>query len=144
MSYTANGNPIEVVDRSGMHTVFLWGYNDRYLIAEIKNATYSQVSSAVSSIFGMGITTLANANSPNATQLKSLHTYAALGNAMISTWTYMPLVGVTSHTEPSGMSTYYDYDGLGRLKEVYRYKDNIVSVSNKQILNQYNYHTQAQ
>jgi hypothetical protein len=42
------------------------------------------------------------------------------------------------------MSTYYDYDGLGRLKEVYRYENNIVSASNKRILNQYNYHTHAQ
>jgi YD repeat-containing protein len=143
-SYSANGNPLEVVDQSGMHTVYLWGYNDRYLIAEIKNATDSIVSAAVSSIFGMSITNLANANAPNTTHLKSLHTYAALGNAMITTWTYKPLVGVTSQTNPSGMTTYYDYDGLGRLKEVYRYKDNIVSASNKQILNQYNYHTQAQ
>lgn len=143
-SYSANGNPLEVVDQSGMHTVYLWGYNDRYLIAEIKNATDSIVSAAVSSIFGMSITNLANANAPNTTHLKSLHTYAALGNAMITTWTYKPLVGVTSQTDPSGMTTYYDYDGLGRLKEVYRYEGNVVSASNKHILNQYNYHTQAQ
>lgn len=143
-SYSANGNPLEVVDQGGMHTVYLWGYNDRYLIAEIKNATDSIVSAAVSSIFGMSITNLANANAPNTTHLKSLHTYAALGNAMITTWTYKPLVGVTSQTNPSGMTTYYDYDGLGRLKEVYRYEGNVVSASNKRILNQYNYHTKAQ
>lgn len=144
VSYTANGNPIEVIDRSGMHTTYLWSYNDRYLIAEIKNASASQVSSATSSVFGMSITALANANSPNAAQLKNLHSYTGLGSAMVTTWTYNPLVGVASQTDPSGMSTYYDYDGLGRLKEVYRYENNIVSASNKRILNQYNYHTHAQ
>lgn len=129
LSYTANGNPIEVVDQSGMHTVYLWGYNDRYMIAEIKNATSSTVNAAL----------IALSNNVDA-----LRTYPTLANSMVTTWTYIPLVGVTSHTDPSGMCTYYDYDGLGRLKEVYRYKDNIVSASNKQVLNQYNYHTQAQ
>lgn len=141
LSYTANAHPVEVVDRSGMHSVYLWGYNDRYLIAEIRNATYSQVSSAVSSVFGMGITALANAVSPNETLLRSLHSYVGLGSAMVSTWTYRPLVGVTSSTDPAGMTTYYDYDGLGRLREVYRYEGNTVSPSNKRILNQYDYHT---
>ena len=129
LSYSANGNPLEVVDQSGMHTVYLWGYNDRYLIAEIKNATSSTVNTALSAL---------------SNNVEALRTYPSLANSMVTTWTYKPLVGVTSQTDPSGMTTYYDYDGLGRLKEVYRYEGNVVSASNKRILNQYNYHTKAQ
>ena len=129
LAYSANGNPLEVVDQSGMHTVYLWGYDDRYLIAEIKNATSSTVNAALSAL---------------SNNVDALRTYPSLANSMVTTWTYKPLVGVTSQTTPSGMTTYYDYDGLGRLKEVYRYEGNVVSASNKRILNQYNYHTKAQ
>lgn len=129
LSYSANGNPLEVVDQSGMHTVYLWGYNDRYLIAEVKNATYSTVQAAMIAL---------------SNDVDALRTYPTLANSMVTTWTYKPLVGVTSQTDPSGMTTYYDYDGLGRLKEVYRYEGNVVSTSNKRVLNQYNYHTHAQ
>lgn len=129
LAYSANGNPLEVVDQSGMHTVYLWGYDDRYLIAEIKNATSSTVNAALSAL---------------SNNVDALRTYPSLANSMITTWTYKPLVGVTSQTTPSGMTTYYDYDGLGRLKEVYRYEGNVVSASNKRMLNQYNYHTKAQ
>jgi len=144
LSYTSNGNPLEVVDHSGMHSVYLWSYDDRYLIAEIKNATLAQVSSAINSVFGLSIESLTNSSTPNATFLSSLHSYVGLGNAMVSTWTYLPLRGVTSYIDSSGMATYYDYDGLGRLKEVYRYEGNVVSPSNKRTLNLYDYHTKAQ
>lgn len=140
-SYTPNGNPIEVADRSGMTTIYLWSYNDRYLVAEIKNATLSQVSNAVSTIFGTTIDGLAVAGSPSPANLRNLRNNANLSGAMVTTWTYTPLIGVTSQTDPSGQSTFYDYDGLGRLKEVYRYEGNSVSSSNKRILNQYTYHT---
>ena len=39
-----------------------------------------------------------------------------LSGAMVTTFTYDPLVGVTSTTDPKGRTTYYEYDGLGRLK----------------------------
>lgn len=126
--YTSNGNPREVVDRSGIYTTYVWGYNDRYLKAEIKNARLSTVNSALSALSG---------------NVDGLRTHSSLTNAMVTTWTYLPLVGVTCQTDPSGVSTYYDYDGLGRLKEVYRYQGNVMSAANKRILNQYTYHTKT-
>ena len=128
-SYSANGNPTEIEDRSGMHTVYVWGYDDRYMIAEVKNATLATVNAAL------------NASSGN---VSGLRTNSSLANSIVTTWTYMPLVGVTSQTDASGITTYYDYDGLGRLKEVYRYEGNVVSSANKRLLNQYTYHTITQ
>lgn len=139
LSYTANGNPVEVVDKGGVHTFYLWSYADRYLVAEIKNATESQVSSALNSAFGKTISGLASLASVSITNLNNLRINSALSGALVTTWTHRPLVGITSQTDPAGVTTHYDYDGLGRLKEVYRYDGNNPS-STKRILNQYTYH----
>ena len=141
LAYSANGNPKETVDRNGMHTVFLWGYNDRYIIAEVRNATTAKVESAVQSVFGTSIDGLAALSSPSATSLAALRNHVSLKDAFTSTFTYRPLVGVTSQTSPSGISTYYNYDGLGRLMEIFRYDNNTPSAANKLILKQYSYNT---
>lgn len=56
-------------------------------------------------------------------------------NATMTTYTYLPLVGITSITDENNNSTYYEYDSFGRLEYI---KDN-----NKQILKniEYNYGT---
>ena len=141
LSYTTNGNPLEVVDRSGIHTCYLWSYHDRYLVAEIRNDSLSHVNTVLQTVFGTNASGLAALDSPSSASLDNLRTSTQLTNCMITTWTYRPLVGVTSSTDPSGVSTYYDYDGLGRLKEIYQYEGNVVSPNNKQVIKQYTYHT---
>ncbi len=116
LSYSSSGNPREAVGADGMHTVYLWGYGDRCLIAEIRNATSSQVSSAVSSVFGMTVDALASATSVDSTKLASLRNNTNLSAALVTVYTHDPLIGVTSISDPSGKSTGYSYDALGRLK----------------------------
>ena len=58
-----------------------------------------------------------------------------LPNSMIVTRTFSPLVGMTSETDVAGNTTYYDYDGLGRLHRVY-----IMHGADMEILKQYEYH----
>ncbi|MCX8480506.1 MAG: DUF5977 domain-containing protein, partial [Sediminibacterium sp.] len=36
-------------------------------------------------------------------------------DALMSSYTYLPLVGMTSEINPAGLTMYYEYDGLGRL-----------------------------
>lgn len=52
--------------------------------------------------------------------------------ARIYTFTYIPLIGMTSSTDPNGIVTYYEYDALGRLK--------LVRDTNKKVIKQNKYH----
>ena len=140
VSYASQCNPQEVIGSDGVHTIYLWSYDNRYLIAEIRNATLSQVTSAVSAVFGTSISSLGSSSSPSASGLQALHTNSNLSNALVTTYTHKPLVGVTSITDPSGRTTYYDYDGLGRLKEAYYYEGGVASASNKRVLEANEYH----
>lgn len=50
------------------------------------------------------------------TKLNALRT--ALPQAEVSVYTYNPLIGVTSVTDPSGRKVSYEYDNAGRLQRM--------------------------
>ena len=58
---------------------------------------------------------------------------ASLPNAVVTYYTYDPLIGVTSVTDPRGQRIYYEYDNLNRLEFV---RDNQGKILSK---NEYNY-----
>jgi len=53
-------------------------------------------------------------------------------DALMKTYTYDPMVGITSASDPGNLPIYYQYDAFGRLQYI---RDN-----NYQILSEYNYH----
>ncbi len=55
------------------------------------------------------------------------HYTGTLPNAMVSTYTYDPLIGITSMTDPKGYTMYYTYDDLNRLKTIKDQQGNILS-----------------
>ena len=135
--YNRRGNISSATKDNAENVVYLWGYNSQYAIAEIKNATYSEVETAAKSVFSAAsISVLANMATPNEVKLIDGSLQRALPNAIVTTFTYKPLVGMTSMTDPSGLTTYYTYDTAGRLQETY-IKEN----GKKRILNLhfYNY-----
>jgi len=47
-------------------------------------------------------------------------------NAQMTTYTYDPLIGITSQCDMNNKITYYEYDGLGRLKDIKDQDGNII------------------
>lgn len=132
--YTPNGKYRELRGKDGIPIVYLWSYNGQYPIAEVKNATYDNVVGAVNSGFLQMIT---SATVPSDGMIASLGNTlrTELPDAFVTVYTYKPLVGMTSATDPRGISTYYEYDSFNRLKETY-----IIENNAKRILQKYDYH----
>ena len=108
-----------------------------YPIAEIKNATLTEVTAVLNSIFGVNsVDALSALTTPNEGKLKDGSLQRALPDAHVTTYTYQPLVGLLTATNPSGITVYYEYDTFGRLK---RTKD----VDGKTV-QEYDYHYQNQ
>jgi YD repeat-containing protein len=114
-NYSNQGNLLEQNFGSGPKYSYIWGYNGTLPIAEIKNAGYSDVVN----ILGQPTIDQLNGNpSPELIRDKLSVLRNSLPNAQIKIYTYDPLVGLTGVTDEKGLSTYYDYDGLQRLKNI--------------------------
>ncbi|MCH7408720.1 hypothetical protein MM239_04890 [Belliella sp. DSM 111904] len=108
----AHGNVLSVSKENGTPTSYFWGYSKQYPIAKIENASYAQIASAL----GTTVSSLKNYTELNLTQLNNLRN--VLPGAMVTTYTYDPLIGMTSETDPNGVTTFYEYDSFGRLKTI--------------------------
>jgi len=120
--FDSKNNPIEISEKEAMNSVFLWGYNSLYPIAEIKNATYSQVSTGL----GTSPESLSVSTSPDMSKVDGLRTNSNLAGSLITSYTYKPLVGITSKTDPRAVTTHYLYDSFGRLGLI---KDNNLNIT---------------
>lgn len=138
--YYNNGNVKEVSMTDGLPIVYIWGYKEQYPIAKIENATFTSGKS--NTISGSQQTLINNAvaaatNETTAGTENTLRTKLQLlrdgfPKAMVTTFTYNPLEGVTSITDPRGQTVYYEYDDFNRLK--------LVKDKNSKILSQNEYH----
>ena len=89
-----------------LNTTYLWDATGTYVMAKIENATYSQISTHDGK--------LCTYSSQNLFAEIS----SSVSGALITTFTHKPLVGVTQQTNPTGVTTYYEYDDFGRLSIV--------------------------
>lgn len=127
--YDAYGNPVYVVSYQGRQKVLIWGYKGRYLIAGISGVTYSKVSKAL----GSSPESYSSRSIPDMAKLDSLR--SKLPAALITTYTYEPLVGITSHTAPNGEKTTYEYNDKKQLSAVKNHDGKVIKT--------YTYHYQT-
>jgi hypothetical protein len=128
--YDNLGNLLQSTKSDGIPTTIIYGYKQTLPIAEIKGITYSHLMQ----IFGLPTTstgyltldmvTKSNSDTDSNSEqllinaLDSFRNNTSLSGYQVSTYTYDPLIGVTSATTPSGMREVYLYDTTNRLKEV--------------------------
>lgn len=109
----------------------IYGYNQRLPIAKIKGATYEQVLQAFNldpdiheSYLSLDIIKKSDLDVDITSEkelimaLDNFRQNAQFRNFEITTYTYDPLIGLTSVTPPSGIRQFYQYDEAGRLTRV--------------------------
>jgi len=132
-NYDKYANPTEVSKKDGTRVSYIWGYKGKYPIAKIENASQPTYDNATQgyTIIDSNLMSAAISASETGTEadlllaLENLRT--SLPNAMVTTFTYKPLAGVSSITDPRGYKTTYHYDTSNRLQFVKDYLGQILS-----------------
>ncbi|MGQ8337103.1 RHS repeat domain-containing protein [Sunxiuqinia sp. A32] len=133
------GNIIQQTKEDDISTYYLWAYNNQYPIAKIESPNESISIETIQT----AIEDLLLSGSDDKTAIDTDigliegEISSNLGELdMLTIYTYEPLIGMTSQTDPSGRTTYYEYDDFGRLEYVRDTEGNIV--------NKYRYHYATQ
>jgi len=114
LNYNASGRVVEVKTSTGLVSSYYWSnLYKQYPVAKFDNIGYYSLTDEVKSkLDNMCFSVY---------MLKQNHDSIRLSlnpAALITTYSYTPGCGLTSQTDPNGLSTYYLYDGLERLIEI--------------------------
>ncbi len=128
-NYDRRGNVIEYKQEDGMTVSVLWAYDYQYKIAEVLNATYSEVLTA------LGVTGIKYLQTKTNSQLEAelANLRNNLPNAQVYSYIHTPGVGVLSITDPRGRKNTYEYDSFKRLTSIKDHEGKVITE------NKYNY-----
>jgi len=118
--YDEKGNLLQYTLENGTPVSIIWGYNGTLPVAKIENAVFESINSSLRN--AAKTTTL---ESQLLSVLSSIRT--SMPNAMVTTYTYRPGVGVSTVTDPKGDRVSHEYDNFGRLKAVRDKEGNLLS-----------------
>ncbi len=132
--YDNRGNLLQYTNQSGLKTTILYGYRQSQPIAKLQGCGYVEVMTALglspasdpSSYLSSEIVTKSNLDKDSNTEnalivaLDQLRQNESLSTCQITTYTYDPLIGVTSITSPGGQREVYIYNSANQLIEVRR------------------------
>lgn len=139
LSYSYDkGNVVQEEKQNDIATSYIWGYNNSYPIIKAENIEYSDLEIAVNDVLSaisLSLDELLSNVDDMSNQSQrdlwddfndALRNHALLNDVMINTYTYVPLVGMTSESDQNGISTYYEYDDFGRLIRVLNNDDDVL------------------
>ena len=122
--YDENGNILQYHKEDDIYSSVVWGYNDLFPLAILENIEYNSIPSDVKSKIlqlddNLPINELNSVNEQIRTDIPN--------DVFISTYTYEPLIGIITETDPNNKTDYYEYDEFGRLKNIKDDDENIIS-----------------
>jgi len=128
ISYNSEGKLLKSLTKNGLYNYYIWAYNKQYPIAKIETPLNTTISISVNDN-NLSKSTILNSIKNDVIYLKGLlSTFLNDKNYQVTIYTYKPLVGITSQTNSSGITIYYQYDSLGRLEYI---KDHDEKLSKK-------------
>ncbi len=112
----------KIISGGGAHTYYIWGYFGQYPIAKLENFTSSQAK-LIESLIDRAVSR-SNSDTDKVKEealrasLNAIRSHESIKgkDVLVTTYTYDPLVGMTSMTDSRGETIYYDYDEFNRLK----------------------------
>lgn len=142
--YDNKGNLEEYTLKEGTPVTIIWGYNKTQPIAKLEGVRKSDIQqSLIDTIVNASNTdALAGLNNDESALLSALDTFrkTAVPGALITTYTYDPLVGVRSIIQPSGFKELYFYDTENRIKEIKQETRDVAGNVSYKTLKEYQYH----
>lgn len=114
------GNLQQYNTKEGVPVTLVWGYNNTKVIAKIEGIDWAHAYSTVmvTATAKSDLDVDAASEQILITALDNIRKNSTFLNTRVTTYTYDPLIGVTSITPPSGIREVYLYDAANRLKEV--------------------------
>lgn len=123
LKYDNRGNITSIL-KDNVYVTLIWGYDYQHPVAEIVGAN-------ASSIISDGEYTALQRKTGNDLKAALQDIRNRVVDGTITTFTWYPTRGLASKTDPMGITTYYEYDGYGRLLTI---RDN-----NKHITDSFEY-----
>lgn len=106
-----NGQIVEVTPKSGAVQSYIWGHNNSFPVVKASGITFAALKTAYDAA-GQSLT--------------GIRTQLSANNAILNTYVYSPLKGITSETGPDENPLTYEYDALGRLLRIRDFNSHIL------------------
>lgn len=119
------GNTRSIVKDHADKMTYLWSYNSTYPIAEIRGATYTEVSSWLGNSF---LDKIALKNMLNESDIIELKHKLAPYPVIVTLYLYEPGIGIKEVLSPNGNKTFYKYDSFYRLSGLYNNNSNPIKL----------------
>ncbi|SHK68827.1 hypothetical protein [Chryseobacterium polytrichastri] len=145
--YDVKGNLQQYKTKDGTSVSIVWGYNNTQPIAKIEGITYdalvqaagSQLSAAIAASDTDASAVAGGNEDALLSKLNDLRV-AINGFGPITTYTYDPLIGVRSITQPLEVQELYLYDSANRLKEIKQKEVSATNVVSYKTVKEFEYH----
>ncbi|MVO09028.1 hypothetical protein GOQ30_07590 [Flavobacterium sp. TP390] len=121
--YDDKNNVLQYHQEHNINVSIIWGYNKTLPVAKIENVAYSSISSSLI----QAIQEASNTGTEAQLLIALENLRNALPDAMVTTYTHKPLVGVCTMVDAKGNKFTYHYDTNNRLQFVKDKNGNVLS-----------------